>query len=105
MRIPDGYTKRVVGPGKVRSRGAAAVAGVTGAAPVGAAVDSVEVSSRSFEVQRARALALAAPEIREALVDEIMGLIHQGDYQVTGQEVAPVLIREHLADAGFAGAA
>jgi flagellar biosynthesis anti-sigma factor FlgM len=103
MRIPDGYSKRVTGPSKVKSRGAAAVAAVTGGGAVVAA-DSVEVSSRSVEVQRARSLALAAPEIREALVNEIMGLINQGDYQVTGSDVAPVLIREHLADAGFLGA-
>lgn len=105
MRIPDGYTKRVTGPTKVKSRGAAAVASVaSGGAGAVAPVDSVEVSSRSVEVQRARSFALQAPEIRQALVDEIMGLINQGGYQVKGEDVAPVLIREHMADAGFGGA-
>ena len=102
MRIPDGYSKRVTGPSKVKSRGAEAVASV-GSGGAAAPADSVEVSSRSVEVQRARSLALQAPEIRQALVDEIMGLINQGGYQVTGDDVAPVLIREHLADGGFGG--
>lgn len=100
MRIPDGYSKRVVGPAKVKSRGAAAVASVASGAAAPAA-DSVEVSARSVEVQHARLLALQAPEVREALVDEIMALIGQGQYDVDGSDVAPVLIREHLTDAGL----
>lgn len=100
MRIPDGYTKRVVGAGKVKGRGAAAVATVASGGAVRPA-DTVEVSARSVEVQRARLLALQAPEVREALVDEIMGIINQGQYHVSGSEVAPILIREHLADAGM----
>lgn len=104
MRIPDGYTtKRVLAPGRVKSRGAAAaaqaVAGVGAVAP-----DKVEFSARAGEVAHARQLALHAPDVREPLVAEVSSLIGQGQYQVSGAQVAPVMIREHLLDAGVAQA-
>lgn len=102
MRIPDGYTKRVVSPTKVKGRSSAsAVAGTSGAAVT--AADSVEFSSRAGDVARARLLALDAPDIREPLVSELSGQIDRGQYHVTGSEVAPAMIQDHLQFAGVAG--
>ncbi len=60
------------------------------------AADQVHFSGHSYEVQRARALALQAPDIREDMVEEIVAQIRQGRYVITGAQVAPRLIREHL---------
>src|SRR5512138_3168252 len=60
--------------------------------------DSIRLSGRGLEVQRARGLALQAPEIREGLVEEISGQVESGQYDVTGEDVAPKMIQEHLAD-------
>ena len=104
MRIPEGYTtKRVLAPGRVKSRGAAAAVQAT-AGVNAAATDTVEFSARAGEVAHARNLALHAPDVREPLVAEVSSLIGQGQYEVTGAQVAPVMIREHLLDAGIAQA-
>ncbi|MBE0616676.1 MAG: flagellar biosynthesis anti-sigma factor FlgM [Proteobacteria bacterium] len=63
---------------------------------VGGLSDQVSFSGQSFEVQRARALALQAPDIREEMVGEIVAQIRQGRYVITGAEVAPRMIREHM---------
>jgi anti-sigma28 factor (negative regulator of flagellin synthesis) len=73
---------------------------VEGASATFKASDSVHISSRSLEVQKARLVALQAPDIRQELVDEVVGLIGRGEYMVTGTDVAPKMIREHLMDAG-----
>ena len=104
MRIPDAYTtKKVLGPGRVKSRGAVAAAqAVSGVNHV--TTDTVEFSARAGEVSHARHVALQAPDVREPLVAEVSSLIGQGQYQVTGAQVAPVMIREHLLDAGISQA-
>ncbi len=57
--------------------------------------DRVSISDRGREIQRARSLALAAPEIRQELVDEIVGQMERGEYRVAGSDVAPRMIRDH----------
>ncbi len=66
-------------------------------APARGASDRVQISDRGVEIRHARSLALAAPDIREELVGEIVALIEQGEYQVSGADVVPKLVREHLA--------
>jgi anti-sigma28 factor (negative regulator of flagellin synthesis) len=94
VRIRDVCTQPAVRAGGPKRREGAS--SVQGAAPVGSAVDQIEFSGNSFEVQRARALALQAPEIREEMVGEIVAQIRQGRYVIVGAQVAPRMIREHL---------
>ena len=61
-----------------------------------APADLVMISGRGSDIQRARSLALHAPEIRQEMVDEIVGQIERGEYQVSGTDVAPIMIQEHL---------
>jgi anti-sigma28 factor (negative regulator of flagellin synthesis) len=49
-------------------------------------------------VAHARSVALAAPDVRESLVNEIVGLISNGRYDVSGAQVAPKMIRDHAMD-------
>ena len=88
-------TRGVGSSGSLPSRGKATGSGAAakGAAPS----DRVMISGRGVDIQRARSLALAAPEIRQEMVDEIVGLLERGEYQVTGADVAPKMIQEHLA--------
>lgn len=93
MKIRDRYTRGIgLGgtPAPVRRREPDAAA-AAGADPS----DRVQISGRGLEIRRARSLALAAPEIRQELVDEILGQIERGEYQVAGADVLPRMIREH----------
>ena len=92
MKIRDRVTREVGSSGTRRSRGKAGPA-AQGAAPS----DRVMISERGADIQRARSLALAAPEIRQEMVDEIVDQVERGAYQVRGADVAPKLIQEHLA--------
>jgi flagellar biosynthesis anti-sigma factor FlgM len=99
MKIRDRY---VQGIGSVRAAGPKEPVGAAAAlSRLAAASDSVQFSARSRDVQKARHVALHAPEIRASLVEEITGQLDRGEYNVTGAEVAPKLIREHLTS-GFA---
>ncbi|MDW7710531.1 MAG: flagellar biosynthesis anti-sigma factor FlgM [Deferrisomatales bacterium] len=94
MRISDVYTKPVTAvEGPRRREGAAAAQGPS---PAAGPADQVAFSGQSFEVQRARALALQAPDIREDVVGVIVDQLRQGLYRITGAEVLPRLVREHL---------
>jgi hypothetical protein len=55
----------------------------------------VRVTGRSAEIQRARALALGAPEVREPLVRRLADDIARGAYRVEGARVLEGLLREH----------
>ena len=66
--------------------------------PAASTADSIRLSGRGLEVQRARGLALQAPDIRESLVGEVSGQIENGQYTVTGEDVAPKMIQEHLSE-------
>lgn len=93
MKISDTYTKAVTPVARAQRR-----EGVDAAAEVqrtGAVSDQVQLSGQGLEVQRARLLALQAPDIREPLVNEIVAQIRTGGYTITGAEVAPKLLREH----------
>ena len=96
MKIRDRVTRGVGSSGPLRGRGRAPSAEKSSK---GAAVpaDLVMISGRGTDIQRARSLALRAPEIRQEVVDEIVGQIERGEYQISGAEVAPKMIEAHLA--------
>ena len=98
MKIRDRYTREVTSTGPVRPR--EKVGETAEASRTSGASDSVQISSRSLEIQKARLGALQAPDIRQALVDEIVGMLGRGEYHISGAEVAPKMIREHMMDAG-----
>lgn len=92
MKVRDRYTRGVVPLGGPRERRSRAAAPRT---PAPGLLDQVHISGRGREIQRARVLALGAPDVREDLVEEILGQIERGEYQVVGADVVPKLIREH----------
>ncbi|MHB8766472.1 MAG: flagellar biosynthesis anti-sigma factor FlgM [Deferrisomatales bacterium] len=100
MKIRDRYTRGVSSTGPARGRERASEA-PEAAGPVASPLDRVQISDRSVAVQRARWLALNAPEVRVGLVDQIVGMIERGEYRVQGRDVVPKLIREHLTDHGI----
>ncbi|GAB4278497.1 MAG: hypothetical protein Kow0092_34290 [Deferrisomatales bacterium] len=99
MKIRDPYTRSLAAAGKVRRRKKVdAASGVT----TSVEVDHVQVSERSVEVQRARLLAIQAPDVREDLVEEISQAIARGEYRVYGADVVPKMLREHAEIASLA---
>jgi len=98
MKIRDRYTGgiRQSGGARERTKTEAAAEGSRSSEPM----IRVQISGRSVEIQKARATALQAPDIRQELVDEIQGQIDRGAYQVPGRDVVPRIIREHLMGAG-----
>ena len=94
MRISDPYRMTLAEAQRVRRR--RRVDGVVETDSAAPATDRVFLSERGADVHKARVLALAAPEVRVALVDSISTQISNGQYGVTGSDVAPKLIQEHL---------
>ncbi len=93
MRIRDVRRGYVRSAGRVRRRPDRA--GVEPAPGIGASADRVEISDLGLEVQRARLLALQAPDIRIELVEKILLEIQEGRYRVSGRDVLPKMLREH----------
>lgn len=94
MKIGDQYTTSMVGAAHQKEKDKKTGRAKAGGAPKSS--DGIKLSGKSQEMAHARALALAAPEIRQELVDEIVGLIISGKYDITGEDVAPKLIQDHL---------
>lgn len=94
MKVTDAYNVSLAAAHRARRRRRAD--GVVETDAVAPPADRVFLSERSEEVRRARVLALQAPEVRVALVDSISDQISRGQYVVTGAEVAPKLIQDHL---------
>ena len=97
IKIPDSYTTVMAGAETIRKE-LKKKETEKGKSAARAAADAVNISNRGQEVAHARSLALAAPELRQNLVDEIMGLIRNGKYDVDGEQVAPKMIRDHAMD-------
>lgn len=97
MKIRDGATGGLAGPRppgpRTRAEGPAAPGAARGS-------DHVVLTGRGAEVQKARALALYAPEVREPLVRDLGERILRGEYQVSGADVLPRLLREQSFEAG-----
>ena len=94
MKVTDAYNVSLAATQRVRRR--RQIDGVEETARSTPTTDQVYFSGRSVEVSRARLLALEAPEVRVALVDSISDQIRHGQYDVSGSDVAPKLIQDHL---------
>ena len=101
MRIRDVRRGYVSSVGRVRRRSDKPA--VEPAPGIGASADRVELSDLGLEVQRARLLALQAPDVRIELVEEILAQIREGRYRVSGRDVLPKMLREHWMEHRAAG--
>ena len=94
MKISNHYTTSLVGATSLKEKDKKAEK--SRQRTVAKPGDGLDLSGRSQEIAYARSLALAAPEVRAEVVDEIVGMIANGAYTVTGEDVAPKLINDHL---------
>jgi len=63
------------------------------------AVRQVELlKKRTIEIKKAQILISTAPDVREKLVSGIAAAIAAGRYCVTGADIVPLMIREHMMD-------
>lgn len=56
------------------------------------------LKKRTMEIKTIQKAVAEAPEVREGLVQKIAGVIATGSYFVTGADVVPRMIREHMMD-------
>lgn len=59
---------------------------------------SVEISPRAQEIARVRAEVQAAPEVREDLVESIRARLEAGEYRVSSEDIADLMLRRAYAD-------
>lgn len=59
---------------------------------------SVEISTRAQEVQQVKQALDQVPDVRIDRVMHLKSLIETGKYQVSGEEIADLMIRRTLAD-------
>jgi negative regulator of flagellin synthesis FlgM len=59
---------------------------------------SVELSGKAKDIQKARQAVQQAPEIRDNLVNNLKSRIESGTYQVSGSDIADLMIRRSYAD-------
>jgi negative regulator of flagellin synthesis FlgM len=64
----------------------------------GRAAASVEVSSTAQEVQQVKKLVNQLPDVRTDRVQALKTQIENGTYQVSGEDIADLIIRRTLAD-------
>ena len=63
-----------------------------------AASDQSELSSQSRTIQRARAVAQEAPEVRMAKVEAARHALHSGNLTLNGQDLAEKLLKDARAE-------
>lgn len=95
MKISDHYQVSMVGAQGVGEKKRKELKGEEKRAEPSAV--NVDISGKGQEVSKARTLALNAPDVRQGLVDEVVGQLAKGEYDVKGEDVAPKMIEEHLA--------
>ncbi|MDI6816259.1 MAG: flagellar biosynthesis anti-sigma factor FlgM [Actinomycetota bacterium] len=61
-------------------------------------VDSVTITARGEEANKAREAYRKLPEVRKDLVDEIKTKIKSGDYEVTSKDVADKIVHRMIID-------
>ena len=59
-----------------------------------AVAECVGLSSRAHDIQRARAVAQEAPEVRAAKVEAVRRAVHSGSLTLQGQALAEKLLQE-----------
>jgi negative regulator of flagellin synthesis FlgM len=62
---------------------------------------SAEISTRAREAAKAKAIADAAPDIREARIAELKKKIANNEYNVKPEAIADRLVDEHLSTRGM----
>lgn len=67
-----------------------------GAAPSPAA--DVDISEEAQEVVRLKRAIAELPEVREDLVNSLKERIQRGEYKVSGEEIAELMMRRAVAD-------
>jgi flagellar biosynthesis anti-sigma factor FlgM len=73
------------------------VAGAANGQAVNPAV-SIEISSSAQEIQRLKRTVQEMPDVREDMVSAIKSRLDSGNYSVTSNEVADLMIRRAFAD-------
>ncbi len=68
------------------------------AAPVAAATEKVDISSRAKDIQAAKTLINNLPDIRDAKVQELKTQIEQGSYKIDSGKIAKKMVGESLID-------
>lgn len=94
MKISDHFQTSMVGAQNVGEKRRKELKAEEGKASPAAV--NVNISGKGQEVGKARTLALNAPEVRQELVDGVTQQLAHGEYDVTGEDVAPKMIEEHL---------
>lgn len=99
------------GPNNAKSKGAAAKLGdlsdaksnlkslAADAEAMGAA--KLELSPKAREINKAKELAKAGPDVDEAKIAKFQGLIDSGKYKVAASEIADKLVDEQVKNALF----
>ena len=59
---------------------------------------SVELSGKAKDIQKARQAVQQTPEVRDNLVNNLKSRIESGTYQVSGSDIADLMIRRSYAD-------
>lgn len=63
--------------------------------------DTVQLSGRSREVQKAQDVVHEAPEIRESRVAELKSAIKSGSYNVRGEQIASKMLTDSMVNKLF----
>lgn len=72
--------------------------GVSVSSSVSSPAAQVDISSTAQEIQRVKQLINRLPDVREDRVQALKAQIDQGTYNVSGQDIADLIIRRALAD-------
>jgi negative regulator of flagellin synthesis FlgM len=64
---------------------------------------TVSFSAQAQEIAKATAAVAAAPEIRTNLVNSLKARIDKGEYNVSGADIADMMMRRHDADSSLNG--
>jgi negative regulator of flagellin synthesis FlgM len=56
----------------------------------------VDLSSRAKDIQRAKEIAMASPDVDQAKVEKFQKLIDDGKYKVDAKAIAERMVEEHL---------
>ena len=65
--------------------------------------DSVQISAGSKEVLKMQEIVKNSPSVRTEMVDELKRQVENGEYQVSGTQIADKMLESWLADEGILG--
>jgi negative regulator of flagellin synthesis FlgM len=94
---------QVAGAKNVQNQNALPVQGTVTPAGAVSPAATVSFSSQAQEIAKATAAVNAAPEIRTDLVNSLKSRIDKGDYNVSGADIADMMLRRSSADTTLNG--